>query len=220
MIRTKICGIRNVRDAIAAAEAGADAIGLNFFSKSRRFVEPTLARQITSALPAHICKVGVFVNHDATEIVAIANTVGLDAVQLHGDEAPAIIAQLPAHVQVVRAMRCGNGGLTAVASYLRECGRLGRMPDAVLIDADAGTEFGGTGKIANWDLIAAERTLLDGMPLILAGGLTPANVSAAIAAVRPTGVDVASGVEREAGVKDHLLIQQFVSAATKAFETK
>ena len=125
MIRIKICGIRSVADALAAADAGADAIGLNFFSKSRRFVDPALAQHIASAVPAHVCKVGVFVNHDASEIAAIANSVGLDVVQLHGDESPELIARLPRGVRVVRAKRCGSAGLSPLASYLAECGRWG-----------------------------------------------------------------------------------------------
>jgi phosphoribosylanthranilate isomerase len=218
MFRIKICGIRNVSDALAAAEAGADAIGLNFYSKSRRCVERDVARKIVGALPAGISKVGVFVNEDPAEIAAIASDVGLDAVQLHGDEAPEVVARLPRDVRVMRAERCGVSGLEPMARYFERCERLGRLPDAMLIDAEAGTEFGGTGKIANWDLIAETRFQFARVPVILAGGLSAQNVAAAISAVRPDGVDVASGVEQSAGVKDHELIRQFVNAAKRAFD--
>ena len=203
MFRIKICGITNVNDALAAASAGADAIGLNFFRKSRRFVEPQVAREIAAALPVDVLKVGVFVNHSDAEIAEVVDQVKLDCVQLHGDEAPESLAALPASVRVIRAYRCGISGLSELARYLEACRSCGRMPDAVLIDADANGEFGGTGRVADWSRIAKERDALGGIPLILAGGLTPDNVSSAIAAVRPDGVDVASGVETDAAVKDH-----------------
>lgn len=217
MFRIKICGITNMADGRTAADAGADAVGLNFFSQSRRFVAREIARQIASALPAEVMKVGVFVNHDVKAIADISNLVGLDFVQLHGDERPELLARLPKTVGIVRAHRCTSDGLDSLARYLEECRTFGRMPDAVLIDADAGREFGGTGRLADWTLIANERAAFAGLPLILAGGLTADNASAAIDAVRPDGVDVASGVERLAGLKDNELVTRFVAAAKKAF---
>lgn len=216
MFRIKICGITNVNDALMAARAGADAVGLNFFNKSRRFVKPEVAREIVSAMPADVFKVGVFVNHDAEQIATIANNVGLDCVQLHGDEHPELLSQLPSDVRIIRAHRCGPGGLTVLAKFLEECRTAGRSPDAVLLDADAGVEFGGTGQVADWSRIESERLLLSGLPLILAGGLTPENVGAAIAAVRPTGVDVASGVEREPRRKSPDRVTAFIAAAKQA----
>lgn len=217
MFRIKICGITNLSDALIAARAGADAVGLNFFNKSRRFVKPEFAREIVSAMPADVLKVGVFVNHDAEQIATIANNVGLDCVQLHGDEHPELLSQLPSDVRIIRAHRCGPGGLTVLAKFLDECRTAGRSPDAVLLDADAGAEFGGTGQVADWARINSERDLLVGLPLILAGGLTPENVAAGIAAVRPSGVDVASGVEREPGCKDPDRVTEFTAAANQAF---
>ncbi|MCI0332932.1 MAG: phosphoribosylanthranilate isomerase [Planctomycetes bacterium] len=215
--RIKICGITNLDDARAAADAGADAIGFNFFSKSRRFVDPQRARQIVEQTPAGVLTVGVFVNSDAKQIVETVEQVGFHAVQLHGDEPPLLVAQLPSQIRIVRAYRCGRDGLKPLANYLEECRQRGRMPDAALIDADAGTDFGGSGQLADWALIQHERESLDGLPLILAGGLTPDNVAAAIAAVSPDGVDVASGVEQEPGRKDAALIARFVAAARAAF---
>ena len=118
MFRLKICGITSIDDARAAADAGADAVGLNFFRKSRRFVEPDVAQQIVAALPSDVAKVGVFVNHEAREILEVLEQVNLDFVQLHGDEPVTILAQLPTSVRVVRAHRCGSDGLDGLARYL------------------------------------------------------------------------------------------------------
>ncbi len=216
MFRIKICGITNVADALAAADAGADAVGLNFYGKSRRCVGVELARQIAAALPAGLAKVGVFVNHDADQIAEAVDQAGLDAVQLHGDEPPALLARLPKRVSVIRAHRCGPKGLASLVRYLDECRAGGRMPAAVLVDADGGTDFGGSGELADWAQIDRERQAVGDLPLILAGGLTPENVAAAVAAVRPHGVDVASGVECQPGRKDHALVARFVTAARMA----
>ena len=216
VFRIKICGVTNVDDARAAVAAGADAVGLNFFSKSRRFVDSQTARRIADVIPDGVTKVGVFVNHDAAQIAEIVDRVGLDAVQLHGDEKPRLIAELPTHVQVIRAYRCGPEGLAPLSRYLDECRASGRLPDAILVDADAGTNFGGSGDLADWALVAQHREALAGLPLILAGGLTPDNVAAAIAAVAPHGVDVATGVEREPGSKDQELVTKFIAAARGA----
>jgi phosphoribosylanthranilate isomerase len=218
MFRIKICGITNVADARAATDAGADAVGLNFFNKSRRFVDVELARQIASAIPGGVTKVGVFVNHQADDIAETVHRVGLDAVQLHGDEPATIITRLPVEVRIVRAYRCGSSGLSPLANYLEECSSVGRMPDAILVDADAGAIFGGSGEMADWALIDRERAMLGGLPLILAGGLTPDNVAAAIAAVRPHAVDVASGVECGPGRKDPALVVKFIVSARGALQ--
>jgi phosphoribosylanthranilate isomerase len=212
----KICGITNAADAHAAADAGADALGFNFFRKSRRFIEPAVARQISDELPERMLKVGVFVNETAGTIANIVADAHLNAVQLHGDEPASLLSQLPKHVRIVRAHRCTREGLSPLQRYLDECHSLGRMPDAVLIDADAGTAYGGSGELADWALIRQQQAALGGLPLILAGGLTPENVAAAIEAVNPAGVDVASGVEREPGLKDRKRISQFISASRTA----
>lgn len=217
MFRIKICGITNEADARLAAAAGADALGFNFYAKSKRFVEPAAAREFVAALPSTVQKIGVFVNHSAAEICSIVTAVGLKGIQLHGDESPEIVKQLPAGLVLIRAFRCGAAGLTPLRAYLDECRAAGRVPDAVLIDADAGAQFGGTGQRADWGRVADERGLLEGVPLILAGGLTPGNVRAAIAAVRPDGVDVASGVERGPGSKNNRLVEEFIAAAKLAF---
>jgi len=217
MFRIKICGITNLNDARVVADAGADAVGLNFFRKSHRFVDPETARAIASTLPTHVMKVGVFVNHSATEIAEIAVQVGLNAIQLHGDESPQFLAPLPSQLKIIRAHRCGQNGLAPLAQFIADSRANGRGPDAVLVDADAGAEFGGTGRIADWSRITSERLSLADLPLILAGGLTPDNVAEAIRVVRPGAVDVASGVESSPGEKDQSKVRDFIAAARQAF---
>ncbi len=218
MFRIKICGVTNIDDARAAVEFGADAIGLNFYAQSRRRIERDAAQQIAGALTNTISKIGVFVNHSPEQIQDVAAQIHPSHIQLHGDESPQFLNNLPTSVKIIRAYRCAAEGLAPLASYIEACRAIGRAPDAVLIDSDAGAAFGGTGHIADWKLIANERDTLGDIPLILAGGLTPTNVAAAIEAVRPDAVDVASGVEREPGKKDHDLIKRFIAAASDAFD--
>ena len=219
MFQIKICGITRAPDADVAVSAGADALGFNFHPLSRRFVSAQAAAKLLSAVSGSAVKVGVFVNSSAQEITDVVRKTGLECVQLHGDEPAELLAQLPSHLSIVSAYRCGARGLAPLADYLDECRAHSRAPDAVLIDADADAtvEFGGTGRVADWERIARDRALLGDIPLILAGGLTPANVADAIAAVRPSGVDVASGVESQPGQKDPNLVERFVTAARDAF---
>jgi phosphoribosylanthranilate isomerase len=218
MFQIKICGVTNPDDALAAVNAGADALGFNFYRSSKRFIEIEVARQIADVVPAHVAKVGVFVNHSAREIQEAVESLRPGYIQLHGDESAEFLSDLPAEIKIIRAYRCGIEGLKPLASYLEKCGSLGRVPDAILLDADAAGAFGGTGQAADWSLISTQRTILGNVPLILAGGLTPANVGQAIAAVRADAVDVASGVERQPRSKDRELMGQFADAAREAFE--
>jgi phosphoribosylanthranilate isomerase len=218
IFQIKICGITSAGDALVAAQAGADAIGLNFWPQSRRFISVKVACEIVATLPSNFTKVGVFVNSTPADIAAIVDAVGLDWIQLHGDEPPELLAKLPPQVPILRAFRCGEKGLTPLTQYLTASKVNGRAPDAVLIDADAAGDFGGTGRVADWARIARHRRHLGSLPLILAGGLTPQNVPTAIAAIRPDGVDVASGVESRPGFKDAVLIENFVAAACAAFD--
>ena len=218
MFRVKICGVTNIDDARAAIDAGADALGFNFYRSSKRFIERDVAQQIADIVPDHVAKVGVFVNHSTREIQDAIKSLGPSYIQLHGDEPAEFLVELPTDIKIIRAYRCGPSGLVVLASYLRRCQTLGRTPDAVLIDADAGSEFGGTGQIPDWVQIAVQRTMIGEVPLILAGGLTPENVGPAIVSVGPDAVDVASGVEQKPGLKDHKRTKIFVSAAREAFE--
>ncbi len=221
VFRIKICGITNVEDARAAADAGADAIGLNFYEPSPRYVVPEIARQTAEAVGNAIAKVGVFVDAPASEILETFESVGLDWIQLHGDEPPELLAELGDR-PVIKAMACREGGLGPlaeypVAEYLERCRALDRLPRAVLIDAYAPGQVGGTGKVVDWDRLADWREALGGVPLVLAGGLTPENVDRAIATVRPRAVDTASGVESSPGKKDAVLMAAFVVAASAEF---
>jgi len=215
VFRIKICGITNPEDARLAAEAGADAIGLNFYHASPRCVTEATARSIIDAVADGVVCVGVFVNRSASDIVAMAERLKLDWIQLHGDEPPEVIAELgPA--RVIRALPCGSGDSRHLAAYLKKCRELGASPAALLADAFAGSAYGGTGRTADWNELAPPHDWLQHVPLILAGGLDPENVSAAIAAVCPAAVDAASGVEASPGKKDAQRMRDFVSAAQAA----
>ena len=215
MFRIKICGITRPDDARLAAEAGADAIGLNFYTGSPRHVTEVAAKAIIQILPAGVAKVGVFVNTPPGEVAAIADRLNLDWIQLHGDERPEDIREL-APRRVIRAMPCRVAGLSAVINYLERCRTLGTLPAALLADAAVSGAYGGTGRTAAWSELVPPREWLLGIPLILAGGLTPENVASAIEAVRPHGVDTASGVECSPGVKDGPRMREFVTAAKNA----
>jgi phosphoribosylanthranilate isomerase len=208
MTRIKICGITNVEDARAACEAGVDAIGLNFYPRSPRALSVEKAIDLRDSIPAGVQVFGVFVNADAVEVIKISRDVRLDALQLHGDESPATVAQLARIAPVFKALRVGpDFSAVTLESY----------PDVsgFLFDtADAGPgQYGGTGRLADWGVAQqAARSYR----VILAGGLNAVNVAAAILQVRPYGVDVASGVEASPGAKDHGQLRDFVREARRA----
>ncbi len=206
----KICGIRDVETALFAAQAGADAVGLNFYEKSPRVVAPPIAAEIVARLPAGIEPVGVFVNHRFDEIQTICRKCSLETIQLHGDEPPEVLAELSRKYRVVRAFRVGTDGLGFLAEYLDACARLKAKPWACLVDAKVAGRYGGTGQTAPWDLLQREYKTAEWPPLILAGGLNATNVAQAIRAVGPWGVDVAGGVESSVACKDATLVRQFV----------
>lgn len=201
MTRVKICGITSPEDALVAAEAGADAIGLIFWATSQRAVDLDTAKVIARALPPFVSVVGVFVDDTPDHVRSVADAVGLSAVQLHGSESVADWARFPR--PVLKAM--------PVEAYADSPWQTARA--AILVDAHDPVTVGGTGRTVDWDRardIAATRRL------VLAGGLTPDNVAQAIAQVRPWGVDVASGVERAPGIKDHDKVRAFIAAARAA----
>ena len=200
MLKIKVCGVTRPADAQAAAQAGADAIGINLWPKSKRFAAPDVAAEVADAIPPGVLRVGVFVDADPAAVADAAERLDLDHVQLHGDEPPDQVASL------------GPGAFKAVRlSGPEVLERLDEWPGPfVLVDAYQPGEPGGTGRIADWQLAAqaARRR-----PVWLAGGLRPDNVAEAVARVRPYGVDVASGVESAPGIKDSEAIQAFISAA-------
>ncbi|HWA98950.1 MAG TPA: phosphoribosylanthranilate isomerase [Pirellulales bacterium] len=216
LFRVKICGITHPDDARMAAEAGADAIGLNFFVGSRRCVTIDQADQIVAALPSHVKKVGVFVNAPVSEIVEIGDRLALDAIQLHGDESPEQILQLAPRA-VIKALRPNVAGNLMLVGYVMKCVECGAKPRMILIDSAAQGEYGGTGRLSDWDIAIEFRRSHRMPPLVLAGGLTPDNIREAIATVQPAAVDTASGVESAPGYKDPDKTRRFVAAALDAF---
>lgn len=216
MVKVKICGITNLEDAVASLNAGADYLGLNFCPTSKRRVSPGDLGW-TRALPRLTTIVGVFADEPPDTIMRMADALDLTGVQLHGDEPVDDVAALRERLQrdgreilVVKALRLGTREhLGLVAAYRP-------VVDYLLIDAFVKGQLGGTGRLGDWKL--AEEAKSAGTPLILAGGLNAENVSAAVAAVRPFGVDVASGVERAPGLKDHALVKRFITKAKAANE--
>lgn len=209
-MRIKICGITSDEDAQLAADAGADAIGLNFYPRSPRFIAEDLARRIATALPARVEAIGLVVNEAAEQVQARLRRLDfLHAIQWHGEQPP-----LPPVANFIPAFQVKDGDdLVRASAYLRQCAEAGRLPSAILIDGQAAGHYGGTGRTAPWDLLAGFRP---DVPLILGGGLNPDNVATAIRIVRPDAVDVASGVEVTPGKKDAGLVRQFVEAARAA----
>jgi phosphoribosylanthranilate isomerase len=216
MFRVKICGITTSEDARAIVAAGADAVGLNFFPRSPRYLAPENATNVAAALPKGVVRVGLFVNAPAERIHETANRLSLDLIQLHGDEPPEFLDELRGRA-VMRAFRLGEEGLAPILRYLESCRELGCLPKLVLIDSFRKGQYGGTGATADWGTAKRYPTEPWHPPLVLAGGLTAENVAAAIRAVRPTAVDTASGVETAPGKKDGEMVRQFVEAANETF---
>lgn len=216
LFKIKICGINSVKDAQLVGLAGADAVGLNFYENSPRHVDVETAGKLVAALRTTVKRVGLFVNATVHDMNRVAEQLQLDYIQLHGDEPPEMLADLSPR-PILRAFRFGEAGAQEIARYLEHCGG-GRRPDGMLVDALKPGEYGGTGEVADWDAVANVRPILDGIPLVLAGGLTPFNVAEAIAKVRPDAVDTASGVEGRPANKDPMLVRAFVNAAKKAFQ--
>ncbi|MGE3243233.1 MAG: phosphoribosylanthranilate isomerase [Pirellulales bacterium] len=216
--KIKICGITSVEDACAAVDAGADALGLNFYHGSKRCIDHAVATGIAEQIDFRTDRVGVFVNESAEQIDAVCETARLHLIQLHGDEPPNLLGQLNHEHDVIRAVRFGAGGIRSVRKDWECWAMAGSFgPDAILVDAAASGQFGGTGNTVDWKLLAGYDAWLNDIPLILAGGLTPANVAEAIRIVRPHAVDVASGVESAPGKKDTAMMRDFVAAARAAF---
>lgn len=204
MTKIKICGIKTIKDALAAIDAGTDLIGFNFYPKSPRYVEVGMCRNIMSVVRQRgrvIC-VGVFVNASLAEIGATMETCGLGLAQLHGDETPEFMKVLGGH-----AYKAFRGIPATIDGFERQ------NAPAFLVDAAVKGLYGGSGVTADWDGAAK---LAKQYPLLLAGGLTPENVADAVRQVKPWGVDVASGVESAPGEKDAGKMVEFVKAVRVA----
>jgi phosphoribosylanthranilate isomerase len=209
--RVKICGLTHPDDVAAAVDVGADALGFNFYPKSPRYVDPHRATTLLRVVPPFVDAVGVFVELPYRQVCAIAYQLGLRSVQWVGERPP---VESTAPFALVAAFRVRDAAdVTAISAHLERCRAARCLPAAVLIDAHVADQFGGTGQTAPWEVLTG---WAPGVPLILAGGLTPENVAEAVRVVRPYGVDVASGVESSPGRKDADKVRRFVEAVRAA----
>ncbi|MGB9243082.1 MAG: phosphoribosylanthranilate isomerase [Candidatus Acidiferrales bacterium] len=208
-VKVKICGITNWTDARRAVEAGVQFLGFNFYRPSPRYIQPAAARRIIRRLPDGIAAVGVFVNESEANMVAIARRVGLDYLQLHGDESPEQVARLKREIPVIKAVRVRD------SFRPKQLDSFGRA-SAILLDGFDARRHGGTGRTFNWNLARGSN---GSRRIFLAGGLTPENVAEAIRVARPYAVDVCSGVEARPGRKDPARIVALMWAV-KAAEAK
>jgi phosphoribosylanthranilate isomerase len=200
-VKVKICGITSVASGLAAAEAGADLVGLMFYEKSPRHISLETAAEISRALPPYVLKAGVFVNPSEETVVEAIARCGLNLLQFHGDETPEF---------------CMQFGLMSMKAFrIRNAASLAALPEyptaAYLLDAFSPEALGGTGEKFNWDLAVEAKKF--GKPVFLAGGLTPGNVAKAVKKVQPFAVDVSSGVESAPGRKDAAKVRAFIAAA-------
>ena len=206
MILVKICGITNWPDAKAACDAGADMLGFNFYEKSLRRVSTVEAATMRAKLPSGVQPVGLFVNAKPSEINSLHAFVRFTAAQLHGDETPTVVSEVIRTVPVIKAFRvAADFPLSTLDKY--------HDAFAFLLDGSRAGQFGGTGASADWNVA---RRAVSAHRIILAGGLMPENVGAAIRSVRPYAVDVASGVESKPGKKDHARLKQFIDEVRRA----
>ena len=202
--KVKICGLASVADAVAAAEAGADMIGLMFYENSPRHISLATAAEISRAISPFVLKVGVFVNPEEALVSRAIAECGLSVLQFHGDEPSEFCTQF--RLMSLKAIRVQNAeSLNALENF---------QTDAFLLDAYSKSGLGGTGEKFNWDLALAAQKY--GKPIFLAGGLTPENVADAVKQVRPFAVDVSSGVESAPGKKDVAKVRAFIQAVRAA----
>jgi phosphoribosylanthranilate isomerase len=196
----KICGITNEQDALLAVALGADALGF-VFAPSQRQISPALAREIVKRLPPETVTVGVFRNETPSRIIEIVNEARLQGAQLHGHETPAMTAEVATDVRfVIKAVVAGSQDAAHASTF---------ASDAILVDG----LHPGSGTAYDWELL---QDIPTDIRLMLSGGLTPENVAAGIAQVRPWGVDVSSGVEKAPGLKDAVKMRHFITNARDA----
>lgn len=204
--RVKICGINTEEQAHRIADLGADAIGLNFWPKSKRYVSSESAKPWAPNLRQRVVVVGVFVNPTDEELRSVMEYGLVDMLQLHGDETPERVGEVrKLGLLVIKAIQVKD------AEAMRQIGSF--EADAILLDSYNPVHYGGEGKTFPWELAAMAREEFPARPLILAGGLTPDNVAAAVQGTRAHAVDVASGVEQAPGIKDLAKVEAFIRAA-------
>jgi len=203
MVKIKICGITNIDDALYAAEQGVDALGFNFYKKSPRYVEPEKAAEIISQLPPFVLPVGIFVNEREEKILEVQHLTCIQTIQLHGDESPDFCQRFKG--RVIKAFQVKDKeSIKHMAHY---------HVSALLLDSYKEGLRGGTGTTFDWHLAVVAKTF---GRIILAGGLTPENVVEAVKLVQPYAVDVAGGVEKGKGLKDHGKIRKFITEVRRA----
>jgi phosphoribosylanthranilate isomerase len=203
MVKIKICGITSLDDALAAVDFGADALGFNFYKKSPRYIEPQRAAEIVAQLPPFVVPVGIFVNEREERIREIVSLACLQGIQLHGDETPEFCQRFGS--RVIKAFQIKNKESLKHMSHYRV--------SAYLLDSYREGMRGGTGETFDWHLAVVAKTF---GRIVLAGGLNPNNVAEAVKLVQPYGIDVAGGVEREKGLKDHVKLKTFITEARRA----
>jgi phosphoribosylanthranilate isomerase len=201
MVKIKICGITNLEDALLAAELGADALGFIFYPKSPRYVAPETAQRIMAQLPPFVTSVGVFVDEEASQVRELAARAGLDWIQVHGQESPDYCRSLGR--RVIKGFRIKDGGSLAELEPYR-----GAI-QAYLLDTYKTGQVGGTGETFDWELAREAKKYGQ---IILAGGLTPENVTQALSVAQPHAVDTASGTEAAPGKKDPARLRRFFAA--------
>ncbi len=209
-VRVKICGITNWADAQRAMNAGASLLGFNFYQKSPRYIAPAKARRIVRRLPQRVLAVGVFVNETEKKMLRIARSVGLDRLQLHGDESPDTVARLTRSLPVIKAFRASDSFRPAKLAKFKQA-------SAILLDGFDRRRPGGTGKTFDWRLARGAKRYAR---IFLAGGLTPENIGDAIRIAKPYAVDVCSSVEAKLGKKDPERIEALMRAVRAAARLK
>jgi phosphoribosylanthranilate isomerase len=201
MTLVKICGLKDPENIAAAVDAGADFIGFVFYAPSPRFITPEDAKKLSVIVPPHVKKIGLFVNANDAEIEAARASI--DMIQLHGDEMPDRASEIKARfdLPVIKAVRIGGSGDVITINEFED------IVDWILVDARTKNEYGGTGHTFDWNLLR-EKTFKK--PWMLSGGLNAENVKSAITALKPTAVDVSSGVETSKGAKNSKKITEFI----------
>ena len=218
----KICGIRDVQTARQAAESGASAVGLNFYTGTVRHVAANQAAEIVKSLDDSVRPVGLFVDQSVDEILELCSLTGIQTIQLHNDHTLEFVAELrklDASKELIYVYRLGSAGFRPLANFMQQAAASEIRPDYCLIDAHRDDAPGGTGDTVPWNLVRSDYDTDNWPPLILAGGLKPANVAEAVSTVHPWGVDVASGVEDAPGKKSRELIGAFIRNARDAANT-
>jgi phosphoribosylanthranilate isomerase len=211
-LRVKVCGVTTTDDLIEAANLGVDAVGLNFHPASPRAVSADTALALLRELPPFVAAVGVFVQKSVQEAAGLVSRLTrIHTLQIHGGARELVAAFPYCYIPAFTVRDAAD--LTSIQHYLDACRAIGRSPSAILVDGHVPGLHGGTGQKAPWHLLSRFQP---DVPLLLAGGLTPENVAEAVRAVRPWGVDVASGVESSPGRKDAARMRQFIEAAREA----